>query len=194
MRRQLWESRITGEDCSKITLKGADKSTSYFSLSATPTIDGTQVTLSTNQHLPVDDTNIPLGNITAYPGITPDESFTLGKSEPNFDHCFVVESESSKIPLDTRPGAMKKLISMSHPSTKLHLDIFSTEPAFQFYTGQFVDVPAADDSPARPARAGICVEPQRYINAINVPEWRNQVVLKRGELWGARSLYKAWKA
>ena len=150
--------------------------------------------LSTNLHLPVDDTDIPLGSITAYPGIAPDKPFTLGKGEPNVDHCFVVESDSSKIPLDTRHGAMKKLLLMSHPSTKLHLDIYSTEPAFQFYTGQFVDVAAIEDSPAKPPRAGICVEPQRYINAVNVPEWRNQVVLKRGETWGARSLYKSWKA
>jgi aldose 1-epimerase len=83
---------------------------------------------------------------------------------------------------------------MSHPVTKLHLDVSSTEPAFQFYTGQYVDVAAAEDSPAKPPRAGICVEPQRYINAINVPEWRNMVVLKRGEIWGARTVYKAWKA
>ena len=152
------------------------------------------MTLSTNQHLPVDDTDIPLGHIAAYPGIEPDKAFTLGKSEPNVDHCFVVESDSSKIPVDTRSGALKKLTSMSHPSTKLHLDIFSTEPAFQFYTGQFVDVAAAEGSPARPPRAGICVEPQRYVNAINVPEWRNQVVLKRGGTWGVRNVYKAWKA
>jgi aldose 1-epimerase len=89
---------------------------------------------------------------------------------------------------------MRNLVSMCHPSSKLHLDIFSTEPAFQLYTGQFVHVAAADDSPAKPPRAGICVEPQRYINAINVPEWRNTVVLKRGQMWGARTVYKAWRA
>jgi aldose 1-epimerase len=144
--------------------------------------------------LPVDETDIPLGYVGAYPGIEPEKAFILGKSEPNIDHCFVVESNASKIPLDTRAGAMRKLTSMSHPSTQLHLEIFSTEPAFQFYTGQFVDVAEAQDSPARPPRAGICVEPQRYINAINVPEWRNMVTLRRGEKWGARTLYQAWKA
>lgn len=150
--------------------------------------------MSTDQHLPVDDTNIPIGHIASYPGIERGKPFILGKSEPNIDHCFLVESDPSKIPLDTRKDPMKNLVSMFHPSSKLHLEIFSTEPAFQFYTGQFVDVPAAEDSPARPPRAGICVEPQRYINAINVPEWRKMVVLKRGQMWGARTVYKAWKA
>jgi aldose 1-epimerase len=167
---------------------------SYFNISGSPTIDGTEATLSTDQHLPVDDTNIPIGHIASYPGIERGKPFILGKSEPNIDHCFLVESDPSKIPLDTRKGPMKNLVSMFHPSSKLHLEIFSTEPAFQFYTGQFVDVAAVEDSPARPPRAGICVEPQRYINAINVPEWRKMVVLKRGQTWGARTVYKAWKA
>ena len=143
--------------------------------------------------MPVNDTGIPIGHIGPYPGIEPGKAFTLGKFEPTFDHCFVVDCDAPNIPLDTRRGALKKLISMSHPVTKLHLDVFSTEPAFQFYTGQYVNVAAAEDSPAKPPRAGICVEPQRYINAINVPEWRNMVVLKRGETWGARTVYKAWK-
>jgi aldose 1-epimerase len=135
-----------------------------------------------------------MGHIGPYPGIEADKAFTLGKLEPNVDHCFLVDSDPSKIPLDTRRGPMKKLVSLFHPSTQLHLEISSTEPAFQLYTGQFVDVAAAEGSPARPPRAGICVEPQRYINAINVPEWRDMVVLKRGQTWGARSVYKAWKA
>jgi aldose 1-epimerase len=144
--------------------------------------------------LPVNDTGIPIGQIGPYPGIEPGKTFTLGKFEPTFDHCFVVDCDASSVLLDTRRGALKKLVSMSHPATELHLEIFSTEPAFQFYTGQYIDVAAAEDSPAKPPRAGICVEPQRYINAINVPEWRNMVVLKRGETWGARTVYKAWKA
>jgi aldose 1-epimerase len=144
--------------------------------------------------LPVNDTGIPIGQIGSCPGVELGKAITLGKFEPNVDHCFVVDCDASSIPLDTRRGALKKLVLMSHPVTKLHLEIFSTEPAFQFYTGQYVDVAAAEDSPAKPPRAGICVEPQRYINAINVPEWRNMVVLKRGETWGARTVYKAWKA
>jgi aldose 1-epimerase len=194
VRRLSLASRTTGKSCHDSTLEATKYWSSYFNLSGAPTIDGTEVTLSTNQHLPVDETDIPIGHIGSYPGIEPDTPFTLGKSEPNVDHCFVVDSDAPKIPLDTRRGAMKKLISMFHPSTQLHLEIFSTEPAFQFYTGQFVDVAAAEGSPARPPRAGICVEPQRYINAINVPEWRNMVVLKQGEIWGARNVYKAWRA
>ena len=30
---------------------------------------------------------------------------------------------------------------MSHPDTGLHLEVESTEPAFQFYTGEGIDIP-----------------------------------------------------
>lgn len=45
---------------------------------------------------------------------------------------------------------------------------------------------------ARGARAGFCVEPSRYVNAVNVDEWRAQVLLKRGEVYGSRVVYKGW--
>jgi len=142
----------------------------------------------------VDEGSIPLGAIENWPGIEAGRTFRLGDKEPEIDHCFIMDTDAASVPLDTRKREAQKLISLSHPTTKLHLEIFSTEPAFQLYTGQFVDVPASDNSPARPPRAGMCVEPSRYINAINVPEWRNQVLLKKGQVWGAKNIYKAWKA
>ena len=57
-----------------------------------------------------------------------------------------------------------------------------------------MDIPEKEGSPKKVARCGICVEPSRYINAVNVEDWRGMVVLKKGEVWGARSVYKAWKA
>lgn len=88
---------------------------------------------------------------------------------------------------------MQKLVAAYHPDTKIHLEVWSTEPAFQFYTGKYVDVPAVGGLPARPARAGFCVEPSRWVNAVNVPEWKDQTVLKKGETYGARIVYRAWK-
>ncbi len=70
----------------------------------------------------------------------------------------------------------------------------STEPAFQFYTGKYISIPAikAEGVPERGARAGFCLEPMRYVNAINVKEWRGQSLLKKGETYGSRIVYKGW--
>ncbi|TVY31433.1 Bifunctional protein, partial [Lachnellula subtilissima] len=166
---------------------------SYFNLTGNPTIEGTEVSLCTNSYLPVDDGGIPTGNPTAYKGVEANKTFTLGVEEPDIDDCFIVDpSAASSIPLDTRKSPLTKLVTAYHPQTKIHLEVWSTEPAFQFYTGKYIDVPAVEGQAARGKRSGFCVEPSRYVNAVNVPEWKAQVVLKKGEVYGSRVVYKGW--
>jgi aldose 1-epimerase len=95
--------------------------------------------------------------------------------------------------MDTRNEPLTKLVAAFHPESKIHLEVYSTEPAFQFYTGKYIDVPAVAGVPARGKRSAFCVEPSRYVNAPNVDEWKGQVVLKKGEKYGCRNVYRAWK-
>lgn len=109
----------------------------------------------------------------------------------------MVLNPSDSIPLDTRSLPLRHLLTLSHPATKLHLEVSSTEPAFQFYTGEGIDVPELETSggekiPAKGSRAGIAIEPSRYVDAPR-KEWRGQCLLKKGEVWGAKSRYVAWK-
>ena len=168
---------------------------SYFNLSGNATIEGTQVELETNKYLAVDDGGIPTAVTPAVfskvQGKTP---FVLGAEEPDIDDCFVTNEQPDSIPVDTRAEPLHKVVSASHPATNIHLEVWTTEPAFQFYTGKYVDIPAVASLPPRPKRAGFCVEPSRYVNAPNVEEWKKQAVLKKGEKYGARIVYRAWKA
>jgi aldose 1-epimerase len=163
---------------------------SYFNLSGEPTIADTQVELSTNKYLVVDDGGIPSGEIKPYPGVEANKSFVMTQSEPDIDDCFVFDTSQNMI--DTRSKPLKKLVSAYHPASKIHLEVYSTEPAFQFYTGKYIEVPAVDGLPARGKRSGFCVEPSRYVDAANNEEWRDQVVLKKGETYGSRIVYRAW--
>lgn len=165
---------------------------SYFNLSGAPTIEGTEVELGTNLYLPVDDGGIPTGGPAPYKGIEANKSFVLGPKEPDVDDCFVFTEPPSSIPIDTRSEPLKKLLAGYHPSTGIHLEILSTEPAFQFYTGKYIDVPAVGGLPARGPRSGFCVEPSRYVNAPNVEEWKGMVVLKKGQVYGSRTVYRGW--
>ncbi|KAI9779599.1 MAG: hypothetical protein M1839_007264 [Geoglossum umbratile] len=165
---------------------------SYFNIGPGETIAGTNATLRTNLHLPVDEHNIPIGTIEPYAGIRADERFTLGKDEPDIDHCFILNPHPATVPLDTRDLPLRSAALFSHADTGINLEVFTTEPAFQFYTGKYIDVGAIDGTPARGARAGFCVEPSRFINAVNVDEWRNMTVLRQGEVYGSRIAYKAW--
>jgi aldose 1-epimerase len=166
---------------------------SYFNISGGPDIIGTKAKLATDWHLPFDSTSIPLGGIDHFTKVPVAEPFILQGAQTEIDDCFLTETDPSKVPLDTRPLPLNLLAEFSHENTNLHLEVYSTEPAFQFYTGNFIDVPAVNGLPARGKYAGFCVEPSRYVNAPNVPEWRHMAVIKKGEIYGSKVVYKAWK-
>ncbi|KAI0446902.1 galactose mutarotase-like domain-containing protein [Xylaria telfairii] len=168
---------------------------SYFNLTGGPSIEGTVVQLCTPSYLPVDNGGIPTGGPTTFAKLATNEQFTLGAQEPDIDDCFVVDPSASpsSIPIDTRGQPVVALVKAHHPESKIHLEVHSTEPAFQYYTGKYIDVAAVDGVPARGARSGFCVEPSRFVNAPNVDDWKSQVLLKKGEKYGCRIVYKAWK-
>ncbi|KAL1982688.1 hypothetical protein VTN96DRAFT_998 [Rasamsonia emersonii] len=186
-----YEVELVGDEVEETAVNITNHS--YFNISDGPTIEGTQAQLYTDQYLPVDSTKIPHGTIESFVKTNVTSPFVLGVPEPDIDHCFVVETDPSKVPLDTRPLPLKRLASFSHPATKLHLEVYSTEPAFQFYTGKYINVPAMEGAPARGPGAGFCVEPSRYVNAPNEPAWRHMTLLKKGQIWGSKIVYKAWK-
>ena len=167
---------------------------SYFNIGDGPTLEGTRARLSTNLHQVVDESAIPTGRIEPFPGVLANEEFTLGAQEPDVDHCFVMNTDPSSVPLDTRNQPMTKICQFYHPNTKIHLEALTTEPAFQFYTGKFINVPKIDGMPARGPRSGMCIEASRYVNATNESRWRGMVVLKKGQIWGSRTQYRAWVA
>lgn len=121
------------------------------------------------------------------------DSFELAATGAHIDEVFVVEPDASKVPLDTRELPVRRLAQFSNARTGLHLEVHSTEPAFQFYTGKYIHVPSINGAPAHGEGAGFCVEPSRFVNAINEPAWRSMVLLKKGQIFGCKNVYKAWK-
>lgn len=177
---------------------------SYFNLNlgsettTTPSIADTRLALFTNLHLPLDSTGIPFSGCqpTHHAFIKPDIPFTLHAHEPVIDDCFITDPRPEDIPLDTRTRPLTLLTHASHPVSNIHLQIASTEPAFQLYTGDGINVPAVaangECAPQRGPRSGFCVEPGRYVDAVNRPAWRGMVVLPRGKTWASRTVYRAW--
>ncbi|KAF2263526.1 bifunctional protein GAL10 [Lojkania enalia] len=187
-----YEAELIGDEVQETAVNITNHS--YFILSDGPTIAGTEVTLITNKYQVVDSGGIPTGPIEEYPGLTANKPFVLGDKEPDIDDCFIVNTDSASIPIDTRSQPLRKLASFYHPDTKVHLEVHSTEPAFQFYTGKYIDVPAVGGLQPRGPRSAFCVEPSRYVNAINIPEYKSQMVLKKGEKYGSKIVYRSWEA
>ena len=60
--------------------------------------------------------------------------------------------------------------------------IEADQPGVQFYSGNYLDgsVRGKAESPY-PRNGGVCLETQAFPNAINVPAWRDQVIVRPGQ-------------
>lgn len=86
-----------------------------------------------------------------------------------FDHNWILRGA---------PGTLRPAARLSDPGSGRSLLIESDQPGLQFYSGNFLDGSAVGKSGVRYARhAGLCLETQAFPNAINVPEWREQVLI-----------------
>ncbi|KAL2009236.1 hypothetical protein VTN00DRAFT_7430 [Thermoascus crustaceus] len=186
-----YEVEFIGNECEETVVNVTNHS--YFNLSGGPTIEGTEAQLCTDKYLPVDSNGIPEDKVQQFKRTDVTKPFVLHPTEPDIDDCFVMDEDPSQVPLDTRSRPLRLLAQFKHPSSGLHLEVHSTEPAFQFYTGKGIDVPAVEGLPARGPGSGFCVEPSRFINAPNQPEWKHMTLLKKGQIYGSKIEYRAWK-
>lgn len=168
---------------------------SYFNVSPSRTskdasISGSVLHLNTDRYLALRASdNIPTGEIAALPSSKPGEGLLLGDNAPVLDHCFVLNPHPETVPVDTRSQPLQTCCTLMHPENNVCLQVLSTEPAFQVYSGDGIEN-ATNGAFGR--RSGMAIEPSRYIDAINRPEWRGMVVLKKGEKYGSRIRYVAW--
>ena len=115
---------------------------SYFNLSGKGDILGHIVTIPAANITPVDAGLIPLGNLQPVAGTpfdfrTPtaigariDANDAQLKLGPGYDHNWVI---------DKTAGQLTMLAHVSDPASGRVLEVWSTEPALQFYTGNFLD-------------------------------------------------------
>src|SRR5690606_38520606 len=105
-----------------------------------------------------------------------DDLLTVGAQPPGFDHNFVV---------DGVPGTLRPVARLVHPQSGRVLWLESDQPGVQLYTGNFLNgLPGKGRIYER--YAGVCLETQAFPNAINVPGWREQVILRPGQRYRHR--------
>jgi aldose 1-epimerase len=92
-----------------------------------------------------------------------------------YDHNFVVRGEADRL----RPVAR-----LDDPKSGRVMTISSDQPGVQFYTGNFLDGSIRGKGGATYVQhAGLCLETQKFPNAINIPAWRDQVILRPGQTY-----------
>jgi aldose 1-epimerase len=69
------------------------------------------------------------------------------------------------------------------------LELFTTEPGVQFYSGNFLDGSLAGKGRAYTHRGGLCLEPQHFPDSPNQPSFPN-TILRPGETFVTTSRYR----
>ncbi|TDE16602.1 aldose epimerase family protein [Dyadobacter psychrotolerans] len=167
---------------------------SYFNLSGLKNdILGHEVSILSDSIVPVGADLIPTGKLRAVEGTpfdfrkptvvgaginkTEDEQI---KNGGGYDHCWVIKrSESGLIPFAT----------VKDPESGRFMEVFTTEPAVQFYTGNFLDGSLKGKNATFSKRFGLCLETEHYPDSPNQPQFPS-TSLKPGETYHTTTMYK----
>ena len=166
---------------------------SYFNLAGKGDILNHTVMIPADKFTPVDSTLIPTGELKPVDGTpfdfrtpTPigarigqdDEQLKFGGG---YDHNWVINKPMGKL------GLMARVFE---PTSGRVLEVFSTEPGLQFYTGNFLDGKLTGKGGwVYQRRNAFCMEPQHYPDSPNQPNFPS-VVLKPGQVFKNTIIFK----
>ena len=145
----------------------------YFNLSgnpATPVLDHL-LTLNAEEFTPVDASLIPTGELRSVAGTpfdfrtparigsrigTDDEQLRLGHG---YDHNWVLNK--------SQPGGLSLAATLTDPATGRTLEVRTTQPGIQFYSGNFLNGSSAGNGGVFQYRTGLCLETQHFPDSPN---------------------------
>ncbi len=166
---------------------------SYFNLAGAGNgnVLGHVLRLNADHYTPVDDTSIPTGDIAKVNGTVMDflSPTAIGarwaqlKGTPGgYDHNYVINH--------VHAGDLTLAADVSDPSTGRRMQISTTEPGVQLYTGNYLDgTVVGKGGKAYLKNYGFCLETQHFPDSPNKPHFPS-TVLKAGQTYRSTTVHK----
>jgi len=150
----------------------------YINADNTTSVDSNLIT--TGEIKPVDGTPFDFRKPTAI-GARINDPDTVLQYGPGYDHNWVINKPMGKLGLQAR---------VYEPATGRVMEVFSTEPGLQFYTGNSLDGSiTGKDGKVYQRRTAFCMEPQHYPDSPNKPMFPI-TELKPGETYQNTIIYR----
>lgn len=162
----------------------------YFNLSAgaDSTILNHQLQIAADKYTPVNAQLIPTGKIEDVKGGPMDftSAKQIGKEiaqvDGGYDHNWVLNKTGNNL---------EKVASLYEPNSGRFMEVLTTEPGLQFYSGNFLDGTLTNTKAGKryPKHAALCLETQHFPDSPNQPSFPN-TILKPGETYRQTTVYK----
>ena len=143
-----------------------------------------QLTLDCDRYLPVSDTLIPTGGKTDVAGSPMDFTSAqpigsrIQQVKGGYDHCYVINAAD---------GSLRPVAEIHDPGSGRVMEILTTEPGIQFYTGNFLD--GAAKNGGYPLNGGFCLECQHFPDSPNQPDFPS-TLLNPGETYSQTTVHR----
>jgi len=161
---------------------------SYWNLAGGGTILEQELTIPADSYTPGNP--VPDGKVTPVKGTPFDftaqkpigkDLKAAGGKPVGFDHNWIVNGE---------PHVMRLMAKLKDPKSGRVMTITADQPGLQFYSGNFMDGTTKGKGVTHVQYAGLCLESQKFPNSINVPAWRDEVILKPGQTYKHTMVHK----